>query len=100
MRYAVGGAQRVVIAYLRSISNVSMALNLPRASCINIAAPITHGPNRLLHAALAQPISERFQCRSSSCRSSQYLPVMVRPMGELACVGRTILGSPTVPDVK
>ncbi len=26
---------------------------------------------------LAKPISDKFQCRSSSCRSSQYLPVMV-----------------------
>src|SRR5438552_5783662 len=56
---AVGGAQSVVMGYLLSISRVSIGLNLPRASCMNIAAPMTQGPKRLLQAAFAHPISDR-----------------------------------------
>jgi hypothetical protein len=39
-----------------------VALNLPRASCTKSAAPLPHGPRKLLHAALAHPTF----CYSSS----------------------------------
>lgn len=41
--------------------------------CENTHAPWVHGANTLLHADLAQPVSEVFQNTSPSSRSNQYL---------------------------
>lgn len=41
--------------------------------CENTHAPWVHGANTLLHADLAQPVSEVFQNTSLSSRSNQYL---------------------------
>src|SRR5437773_12109703 len=60
-RNAVGGAHHVVIGYCASVRSAAAALNLPRASTENTHAPMCHGPKKLDHAALPQPVSERFQ---------------------------------------
>src|SRR5437867_5682043 len=60
-RNAVGGAHHVVIGYRASVRSVATGSNLPRASTTNTHAPASHGPKKLDHAALAQPVSVRHQ---------------------------------------
>ena len=79
---------------------VSRASNLSLWSQMNTAAPIFHGAKKHVHAAWAQPVSERVQWRSVGLLSSQNLPVATCPIGYEAWVLSTIFGYPVVPDVK
>src|SRR5688572_16849894 len=73
-RKAVGGAHQTCTGYLESTRNAEAASNFPRASTENTQAPTCHGPNRLDHAAFAQPVSDMFQKISPGWRSSQRRP--------------------------
>src|SRR5262245_49432587 len=81
-RRAVGGAHHTVIGKFASVSNVATASNLPRLSTAKIQAPMFHGPNKLDHAALAQPRSETFHTTSPGLQSSQISPVIRCPSAQ------------------
>src|ERR1043166_3233377 len=78
-RNAVGGAHHVVIGYWASVRSADAGSNLPRESTVKTHAPACHGPKKLEHAALAQPVSVMHQWMSLGLRSSQSSPVILCP---------------------
>ena len=72
----VGAPHMLVIGWRARMSSTRRPLKPPVGLWTSCAAPAMKGLKKELHAALAQPVSEMFQWRSSGARSSQYRAVV------------------------